>query len=379
MKNVKLLPLFLNEGFRSVAVSFVGFFSGIFIYKSVLPILHSPRLAIATVIVFYLGLYFFKAVGCSLAQILAQKFGLKRQMLISQLLFLLFLALISMTIGKIVFIFISSFLWGLSAGFYWFGWHSLMAKECDNHKFGREIGVAGSLTSILLAGAPFAGGLIIYKFGYIGMFVASFISVVVSAFFLPWVKDEKIHHDTSLRDVFRLFTTHKKVFLTYFGHTVAGVIYADLFPLYLFLIIGKELELGEFFTVAILFGAVLNIIVGRLIDLKGNKGFLKFGAVTLSLVWVGRFLTKSASELLILDVITRFTSCTIGIPLNVLSYKKAIDGHSTGKAILFQELAIGVGEIFACILLLTLVLVGVELKFAFLWAAAFILMPLLIS
>ncbi len=56
----------------------------------------------------------------------------------------------------------------------------------------------------------------------------------------------------------------------------------------------------------------------------------------------------------------------VGYPLEVLSYKKAIDGGSTGRAILFRELAIGGGAILGTLFLLIFNFLGLPLKFAFL-------------
>ena len=96
------------------------------------------------------------------------------------------------------------------------------------------------------------------------------------------------------------------------------------------------------------------------------------------MVWLGRALTVNIGIWLILDVLDRMTVSMTGIPLGVLSYQKALDGHSTGRALLFRETAIAVGSILACLLLITVTALKIELRFAFLTAGFFSLLPLLI-
>jgi len=253
-----------------------------------------------------------------------------------------------------------------------------MAKTGRVGDFGKEIGMAGIISTIFSLGVPFFGGVLISLAGYKALFGVSLFFVGLAALSIKPMKEEKTRHDTNFFEVLKLLRTHKKMFLAYMGNSAAGTIYRWVFPLYLFLILKKEFSLGEFFSLSMILVALINLMIGRWVDIKGKKGVLIYGSVISFLVWVGRWLTRNVVGLFTLDVTDRLTGGMTAIPLGVLTYEKALDGHSTGRAVLFRELAIISGAIFACILLIFLALLEIELKFSFLAAAFFSLLPLLI-
>ena len=55
-----------------------------------------------------------------------------------------------------------------------------------------------------------------------------------------------------------------------------------------------------------------------------------------------------------------------------------LNGHSTGRAVLFREISLISGSILACFLLIIMTLLEIELKFSFLAAGVLSLLPLLI-
>lgn len=124
--------------------------------------------------------------------------------------------------------------------------------------------------------------------------------------------------------------------------------------------------------------ALLNFLVGKWVDVRGRQGILKVGAGLASLSWVGRALTRSIPFLLLLDVTDQATSGMTGIPLTTWTYQKALDGHSRGRAILFREMALVSGTVSACIFLILIALMRVDLVYSFLIAAVLSLSPFLV-
>jgi len=96
------------------------------------------------------------------------------------------------------------------------------------------------------------------------------------------------------------------------------------------------------------------------------------------LAWLGRFSVTAAPGLLFFDVLDRIALGMVGMPMTVISFEKAINGHSTGRALLFRETSITLGSILACLSLMALTFIGLPLKGIFLLAALFSLSPLLI-
>jgi MFS family permease len=377
-KGIELLPLFLNESFRGVAISLLSLFSSIFVYKILLSVTGQQKIALIAVVLYFLGTDVAKFSANIFAEKLSLRFGLKKQIYIGQTFLVLCLAFLFFSQQKPLLLIFAAILFGFSAGFYWFGRHSLMAKMGEQRDFGKELGIDGVIGTIISLSVPFLGGLLISLAGYRAMFLGALFFVLIAFVVLLRMPEEKIHHGTSLKEILALFFRHPRMFLAYFGNSAAGSIYAVIFPLYLFLILNKEVSLGEFFSLAMILSALINLFVGRWTDLKGKKELLGFGSISSALVWLGRFLTRTPPFLLILDVIDRLTGGLTGIPLNVLSYEKAVDGHSTGRAILFRETAISLGAILADLVLLEIVILGLNIGLSFFEAAILSLSPLLI-
>lgn len=377
-KEVKLWPLFLNQSFRAVAVSLLSLFSSIYIYKTLLSLTNQESIALLSVFIFFLGLYGFKLISTLFAEELSLKLGLKKQIYFGLLFLALCLFILALSLKQPLWLFWASVFWGLATGFYWFGRHGLMAKMGRVGAFGKELGMIGACNTLLLLAVPFLGGVLINFAGYKALFGSCLFFVFLSFLSLKPVREKKTHYDTNLTEILNLFRTHKRTFLAYLGDSAGRTIYGVVIPLYIFLILKKELSLGEFFSLSMILVALINLVTGRWVDIKGKRKVIGFGAVISFLVWFGRLLSRNVSVLFVFDVLDRITAGMTGIPLSVLSYEKALDGHSTGRAVLFREMAMTCGSIIACLLLITMALLGIELKFSFLVAGVFSLLPLLI-
>jgi MFS family permease len=372
-------PLFLNQAFRALALSLPSLFTTVFIYRKILSLSGQENLALLSVFSFFLGIYGFKLLSVFFAEELSLRLGLKRQLYLGLAFSVVCFLTLSFSQQLPSLLLIASPVWGLSVGFYWFGWHGLMIKFGRKGFFGKELGASGAVSALLLAAVPFLGGLLIDLFGYTALFLTSLVFILFSALVARFVKWERTHHDTSPMEVFGLLKTHGRVFFAYAGESASATIYSIVFPIYLFLILQKELAMGEFLTLSMVLVALISLLVGRWVDSRGREVMLGFGSAILFLVWLGRFLTQAVGVLFILDVIDRIADKMVGIPLISWTYEKALDGHSTGRAILFREMAVVSGAVFSCLLLIVMTLLGIELRFVFLASAVLILLPLLVS
>jgi MFS family permease len=376
-REIKLVPLFLNNSFRSVAVSLMTLFSSIYIYKTLLGLTGQEKTALFSVAIYFLGIYGFKFISNLFAEELSLRMGLKKQIYFGLLFSVVSLCFLFLSLKWPFGLFLASPFWGLSTGFYWFGCHGMMVKLGDGAAFGKELGILGSISTFFLLAVPFLGGVLIGWAGYQALFIAALIFIVLSSLSLWSMKEERTRHDTCMTEVFQLFKAHRRAFLAYVGDTIGTTIYTIIIPLYLFLILGKELSLGEFFSLSMVVVAVINLLVGRWVDVRGKQGLIVYGSIFQVLVWTGRILTKGIGIWLTLDIFDRVTGGMVGIPMNVISYEKAIEDHSTGRAVLFREQAITIGGILTCGLLLIWALLGIDLKWIFVVGALSSLLPIL--
>ena len=377
-KEAKLLPLFLNQSFRGVAVSLLSLFSSIYIYKTLFDLTGQEKIALLSVYIYYLSAYGFKFISNLFAEELSLRLGLKKQIYIGLFLAAICLGLLVLSLKWPLLLFLASPFWGLSTGFYWFGCHGMMVKVGRDGAFGKEIGMLGMISTLVLLGVPFLGGVLIKLAGYQALFGASLFFVGLAALSSISMKEEKTRHDTCMAEVFQLFKAHKRPFLAYVGDTMGGIIYGVVIPLYLFLILKKELSLGEFFSLSMIVVAIINLFIGRWVDVRGKTGLIVYGSILQVLAWSARIITRSVGVLFTLDILDRVTGGMVAIPMNVTSYEKAIEDHSTGRAVLFRELAITIGGMLTCGLLIIWALLEIELKWVFLIGALSSLLPILV-
>jgi MFS family permease len=370
----RMVPSYLTYSFRAAAVAVLSLFSPVFIYKTLLRITGQDNLALLSVFVYFLGIYICKFVANLIAEELALRRGLKKQIRLSLFLAALCIATQSLAGNWPLLLVFSSLFWGLSAGLYWFSQHAMVAKSCEDGTFGRKLGLMEVVRILLLLVVPLAAGVLIDAFGYPIVFLLSLVFIGLSALATVGSPEMTTHIDTSLKEVIEIFKTHKKSVLIYVGSSVAGTVYGVTIPLYLYLILKKELSLGEFFSLVMVFQAVIYFIIGRWSDIKGKRGLVIWGSLSQFFIWFGRWLTVDVGALFIFDILDRFTTGMIGIPLTAISYEKAIEGQSTGRATLFRETAITLTEICVCLLLVGMVLLHIPLRFAFLLAAGFSLL-----
>lgn len=365
MNKGKLLPLYLSQGLRQFAISLFSLFSAIYIYK----ISGSLR----SVFLFFLLFHLANFLAAFMAEEWALKSELRSLVRIGQGLMFFAILLLLFSEKSRFLLFIAPIAWGFSASFYWFGWYGLMAKGGRLGEYGRSLGWLEIFNLVPSFLSPILAGFLIHFYGYTGLFLMALVILFLSLFGLRGLGKEKTHYDTTPQEIWSLFKTHKRMVLAYFGASASATIYGISFPLYLFLILRKELSLGEFFSLSLIIVAVVNFLIGREIDKHGKRNLVASGSLLSYLVWLGRLLGWGVVWLFFLDVTDRVVEKMTSMPLEVLSYEKALNG-ATGRAILFRETAVELGAIFVCLVLLLIK----DLRFSFVLGAWMALLPLLL-
>jgi MFS family permease len=378
MKEKKLLPLFLSQSLRSAAISLVSFFSAIYIFKRGLEIFGNQKQAFLSVFLFFLILYIFKIVANSLAEDFSSNFGLKAVIILGNFFTILTIISFFLSSGNFHILWLAAIYWGLAAGFFWFSRHVLVAKLCPEGRFGHALGTSLSLETIFSLMIPLLGGFLIAELGYQSLFLASLVIVLVSTIGFAFLKNQKTHHDINIKEILNLFRAHKKMTLAYVGTGLISSIYSEGLILFIFLSVKKELKLGIFLTFSMLLVALIDYLMCNLIDHREKKIFIAYGTILNSLAWCGRFLSNTYGLLFVFDIIGRISGGMVDYPMEIISYEKALDGGSTGRAILFREFAITLGSIIAIVLLALTILLNLPLKIVFLTAALAALSKLLI-
>ena len=374
----RLLLLSIDQIFMNLGLALLIYFSYAYVYRLALSNWQNQTRAISAVFIFELIFWLGKLIGNFLAEEMSQKYGLKRQIQLSTLISMVSLPFFAFSNQHFYFIWIGAALWGAYSGFYWFGHHGLWSKICLK-KPGSKIAQLSSAITIVGLLTPVVCGYLVSNFGYEGIMLFSILILAASLLTLKGVDEMKTHHDVSFKELVKLYLSHKKMGLVYFSNGLVGSVYTTSLLLYLFLNLNQEAGVGLFLSLSMVIVAIVYLAAGRWVDKRGKKGLLFYGAIIMCFIWVARYFLPSLKILFILDIIYRIAIGMISIALDIISYEKARQGHSTGRAVLFREVAITSGGIFVAAATLILVWAGLGMQGSFLIAGVFSLSPLLIT
>lgn len=374
---IDLVPLFASATLRRVAATLLSLFSPLYVLERSQEVGFSLNLAIVVVIFFFLILYFFKLLTLPLVENLGLKIGFKSILAYSSFPFVFFLAFLYFSQANYLFLIPAAIFWGIHAGFFWWGYHGTFIKTADQEYFGRETGAVQLLLTAASVIAPILGGFIVYQIGYQFLFIlAGAIFLLAILVILP-TPGTAPRHDAQIKKVWQVYKTHKRMVAAYIGWGGMNGLYGIIWPIFLFLVLGQILIFGEIVSAAILFASLINLLIGARVDRVGSRETLAWGAPLNFLSWLARIFARSANLIIIVDTFYRVTGQMLTIPLDVLSYRKAIEG-GTGQALYFREISLTFGAMFFLFLAAVLVLLNLSLWTTFVLASIGALMPLLI-
>jgi len=190
--------------------------------------------------------------------------------------------------------------------------------------------------------APILGSLLIFFFGFTALFLTAGFFVLLAALTLIFSARDKPFHDARFLTSFALFKKHLKTFLAYLGWGGETALYGNLWPIFLILILGDILSYGGIITISILFSVLVIFLIGRWVDKAKGSRVLTYGVALGSFSWLLRTIAYFPFLIILVDGFYRLTEQMMTIPMDVLSYKKAISG-GTSQSLYFREIALSLG------------------------------------
>lgn len=372
-----LTPIFLTSTLRRASVALLALFSPIYIFKIAQNLTSKPEFWLALVFFYFFLFYVVKLLTLPLAENLALKIGFKKTSYLSSIPFFLFLAFLIFSYQKPFWLLPAAIFWGTNASLFWFSYHGFFVKLGDADRFGQATGTAQFLETIANVLSPIMGGFVIWKFGFGALFILSGAIFVISLGALWFAQEEKPYHDARIKEVWQLFTTHKKMVVAYLGLGGEGGLYGVAWPLFLFVVLGKILVVGGVISAAIFLSALLTLIVGVWVDRLGKRAVIRLGAPVVFLSWLGRIFARTPGAIIGVDTFYRVADQMIMIPLSVWTYQKALEG-GTGQALYFREISLTLGAIFALLVAGVILIFGANFETLFVLAAISALLPLLV-
>lgn len=370
-----LMPLFLSGVSRRVAITLLSLFSPIFIYQIAKVLFVSSVIPIIAVLFYYLLAISAKFLALIFSENLSQKIGFKGTIWLSSVPFILFIPCLVYTSSWPILFLPAAILWGTHSGLFWWGYHGYFIKTADEDHFGQSISEARFLETIAAVLTPFLGAVVISYLGFPVVFILSAVFMIVSLVLLGKDHDRRQKRDIKFREIISLVKSHKSISLAYIGSSAEAIIYIVVWPVFLFLFFGQVITLGIVISLASLFAAVFALAVGARIDRQGERRIVAMGVPLVFLSWTLKIIKKSLPVFILADSIWNFGQRMVGMPLNALTYRKALEAESA-KAVLFRETTLMIGALLSLLIVIAWIYLGGGLSGSFVLAAIFSTLPL---
>lgn len=374
--NKSLKKVFYSSILRQLSVSFLSVFSGVYVYEIFSMYGFEHKQSLYFVLLFYLVMILSKLTTFGFSEVLSRKIGFEGTIKLSLLPFLILIILIVLAKTNPFLVILASFFWGINAALYWWGFHGYFTKSADSTHFGAGIGELEMLKVFVVVSAPLLGALLINTLGFNALYLAAGIIMLISTVFVMGTEHLVQKHNVTIADTYKLILSHKWVSLSYVSIGVEGYYHFIGWQLFLFFFFGGVLGLGSVLTISLLLSALFLLFIGKKIDEQNERVLIKAGSPIMSLSWFLRVLGGSASLFVIADSVRHFSEKMVSLPLTAISYKKGLEG-GVARAVMFREITVNLGGLFAILLAFVLIYAGLGLKEGFVIISVVMFIPLI--
>ena len=255
---------------------------------------------------------------------------------------------------------------------YWTPLHTDIAKFTNKKNRGRELSLLESTTVFLTAVMPLIAGWIIWQYSYEILFLIAIVIYLFSILPLLYLPRTKEKFSWSYFETWKEFFSKKRrgVVLAFMNDGAENAFTIIIWPIFIFkLLEGNYFEAGLITSLVVFVTVILQLIVGKNLDIKDKKNILKHGTWFYSLGWVIKIFISSAFHIFIVSTYHSLSRIFTRTPFDSLVYEKAADqGHFVDEFTVIHEMAIGLGRIVILSLVL-LLLPYIGLKWTFIFAA----------
>ena len=300
------------------------------------------------------------------------KFGMKKSILISHILFWGFFISLLLFDASWIFIPLSIILISLARAFFWPAYHVNFLRVSETAKMGKEVGKLNFITAAPGILAPVVGGAIITIFGYPTLFVAVLCVLFSSAIPLFLSKEaHTIYSDSYLGAYKRIFKKENRNYtLAFMANGIETVINLNLWPLFLITMAMGYLAIGGITTVALGVSLLFTLYMGRITDRMDRKKLLAIGSVLTSGAWLGKFFVVSPASAFVAQSFYRLSRTAAGIPYQTLLYEKVKKkGEEIDEFIVYRNIVITFSRAVFFVILAGATFIIPGVKFAFILAA----------
>jgi YQGE family putative transporter len=356
------VSLYTGKTIVMIATALLGIFLPIFLYNLF------NRNFRAVVIYYGLG-YFLYGLTVTIGVRFLNKFGFRRALRISVFLGALFYS---------IFYFIDKDNWEYLIPFsilvlvlyrllYWIPYHVDFAKFTSRKDRGRQVSMLKATRRIIGIFIPLIAGFIVTRFGFDVLFVIAIILYFVSGIPYLTIPRTREKFSWSWLETWQQFFSKKRrrTILAYMADGAENIIGIVVWPIFIYqLLKGNYFQVGAVSTLIIGMTVVLQLSLGKYIDLKASKEkVLRWGSFFYSLGWLIKIFISTAFQIFIAGTYHNVARIFLRTPFDTLTYEIAADqGHYVDEFTVLHEMAISFGRS-----LMVVLVIFVSLYFSIQW------------
>lgn len=256
---------------------------------------------------------------------------------------------------------------------YWLPYHVDFAKFTDKRDRARQVSVLEASRHILGIFIPIIAGYIVARFSFDVLFLIGVILFLVSGIPYLMIPRTREKFSWSLSETWQQFFSKekRKVVLAYFAYGAETVVGIVVWPIFIYqLLKGNYFQVGAISTLIIGFAVILQLALGKYIDLKSAKEkVLGWGSVFYALGWLIKIFIETAFQIFVVGAYHSVSRIFLQTPFNALSYEIAADqGHYVDEFTVLHQMADSLGRAFMGILVI-IVSFYLAIQWTFLLAA----------
>ncbi|MBU1036787.1 MFS transporter [Patescibacteria group bacterium] len=255
---------------------------------------------------------------------------------------------------------------------FWVPFHTDFTKFSQKKIRGRQIGLLGSISSILGIIIPVISGFLIKNYGFDFVFVIVIILIfvaIIPLIFLPKVKEK---FSWSYLKTWKEYFAHKnrKMMVAYMADGAENWIGGVLWPIFIWqLLNGEFLTVGLLSSVITFVAVILKLIIGDYTDRFDKRKLVGWGSILYSVGWIVKIFITTAVQIFFASTYHNFAMVILRTPFSALVYEKMADsGHYVDEYSTLREMYLHSGRIIVIVIVLFL-LNYLSLNFIFILAA----------
>jgi len=343
--NRELSEIYVSVALKNIALSMIGIFVPIYLFAD----LEYP---LSKILMFFLVYSITMAVTAVIIPKFISRVGVKHGILISMMLFIVHIVLLE-SLNYHGLFYLPAIVWGIANAIYWLSFHTDFVKNSDGKNRSREVSLWFIMAYLGILIGPILGSIIITFTGFLTLFILSILLLLLSA--VPLFLSPEIHEPVSFsyKNIFKGHSIRETLGYVLYGMRVIMANFA--LPLFIFITLGKYIELGGIASLAALVSMGLGYFVGRTARTeKKEKLFFRYGALFHSAGLFFLLFIKTFLQMIVINIYLALSFLFVEIPHHSRMYSRAKKTRNVMGFITYRETAISIGRIMGILIVVAM-------------------------